>query len=224
MYVIKRNGKTEVVHFDKVGSIFEFEKYSDRNAVYLWDYGHLMCRGLQITSRINKLCYGLDPLHVDAAFISQKVVQGVYPGVTTVELDELAAQTAASCATKHPDFSTLAARISVSNLHKQTSKVFSDVIEVLHSHIHPKTGQPAPLVSDELYQVVMEVSIEYISTYLQFRILTSFIAVDRTKRDSTLLSSMTEITTSTTSGSRPWRELTCSALRRLSLKDLSTCT
>ena len=78
--------------------------------------------------------------------------------VTTVELDELAAQTAASLATKHPDFSLLAARISVSNLHKQTSKVFSDVVHVLHSHVHPKTGQASPLVSDELYSIVMEVT------------------------------------------------------------------
>jgi hypothetical protein len=129
MYVIKRDGRRENVHFDK------------------------------ITSRINKLCYGLDPNHVDATIISQKVVPGLYPGVTTVELDELAAQTAASCATRHPDFSTLAARISVSNLHKQTSKVFSDVIEVLRSHIHPKTSTPAPLVSEELYNIVMEVSV-----------------------------------------------------------------
>jgi ribonucleoside-diphosphate reductase subunit M1 len=128
MYVIKRDGKKEVVHFDK------------------------------ITSRINKLCYGLDPAHVDATIISQKVVPGLYPGVTTIELDELAAQTAASCATRHPDFSTLAARISVSNLHKQTSKVFSEVVETLHNHVHPKTGQASALVSDELYEVVMAVS------------------------------------------------------------------
>ena len=113
---------------------------------------------MQITSRIAKLCYGLNPQHVDAAIITQKVVQGIYPGVTTVELDELAAQTAASCATKHPDFSTLAARISVSNLHKQTSKVFSEVVEILFNHIHPKTKAPAPLVSDLLYKTVMEVT------------------------------------------------------------------
>lgn len=84
------------------------------------------------------------------------MVQGVYPGVTTVELDELAAQTAASCATQHPDFSVLAARISVSNLHKQTPKVFSDVVEVLHKHVHPKTGTAAPLVSDTLYNIVQQ--------------------------------------------------------------------
>jgi len=129
MFVLKRDGRRENVSFDK------------------------------ITSRIAKLCYGLDPVHVDSTVISQKVIQGVYPGVTTTELDELAAQTAASCATRHPDFSTLAARISVSNLHKQTSKVFSEVVEVLHKHIHPKTKQPAPLVSDALYTTVMAVSV-----------------------------------------------------------------
>lgn len=91
---------------------------------------------------------------------------GVYPGVTTIELDELAAQTAASCATRHPDFSTLAARISVSNLHKQTSKVYSDVVEVLHSHVHPKTGQASPLVSEEVYNIVMEVRGMYIVWFL----------------------------------------------------------
>jgi ribonucleoside-diphosphate reductase alpha subunit len=126
MYVIKRDGRKEIVHFDK------------------------------ITSRIHKLCYGLDPAHVDAVIISQKVIPGLYPGVTTIELDELAAQTAASLATRHPDFSTLAARISVSNLHKQTSKVFSEVIEVLHSNVHPKTGDASPLISEELYAIVME--------------------------------------------------------------------
>lgn len=126
MEVIKRDGRRETVHFDK------------------------------ITSRISKLCYGLDSTHVDPAIVSQKVISGVYPGVTTVELDELAAQTAASCATHHPDFSTLAARISVSNLHKQTSKVFSDVIEELHNNVHPKTGKASPLVSDECYKTVMD--------------------------------------------------------------------
>ena len=130
MYVFKRDGRREVVHFDK------------------------------ITSRINKLCYGLDPEHVDAAVISQKVVQGVYPGVTTVELDELAAQTAASMATQHPEYSILAARIGVSNLHKQTSKVFSDVVEQLHSHVHPKTNQPSPLVSDMVFEIVEKVILQ----------------------------------------------------------------
>ena len=129
MFVVKRDGRKEIVHFDK------------------------------ITSRISRLCYGLDPVHVDAAVISQKVVQGVYPGVTTIELDELAAQTAASLATRHPDFSTLAARISVSNLHKQTSKVFSEVVDTLRNNLHPKTGQPSPLVSQEVYDIVMEVGI-----------------------------------------------------------------
>jgi ribonucleoside-diphosphate reductase subunit M1 len=126
MYVMKRDGRKESVHFDK------------------------------ITSRIAKLCYGLDPLHVDATIISQKVVPGLYPGVTTIELDELAAQTAASCATRHPDFSILAARISISNLHKQTSKSFIEVVEELYNHIHPITGEKSPLVSEKLHKIVMD--------------------------------------------------------------------
>ena len=87
--------------------------------------------------------------------ITQKVIQGVYPGVTTGELDELAAQTAAYMSTQHPDFSKLAARISVSNLHKSTEKTFSVNVETMKAHVHPKTGDPAPLVSDVFYDVVM---------------------------------------------------------------------
>ena len=95
------------------------------------------------------------PQFVNEAVISQKVIQGVYPGVTTTELDELAAQTAASFATQHPDYAVLAARIEVSNLHKETEKVFSNVIKAFYEYTHPKTGEPAPLVSKEVYDVVM---------------------------------------------------------------------
>jgi ribonucleoside-diphosphate reductase alpha chain/ribonucleoside-diphosphate reductase subunit M1 len=125
MRVVKRNGKSEVVRYDK------------------------------ITSRIKKLCYGLDPKYIKPNVITQKVIQGVYDGVTTHELDELAAQTAAYMATQHPDFSSLAARIAVSNLHKSTDKVFSDVVAKLHVHVHPKTGKPAALVSDATHATVM---------------------------------------------------------------------
>eukprot|EP01036_Dinobryon_divergens_P040539 gene40539-53613_t len=114
MYVKKRNGQSEVVHFDK------------------------------ITKRIQNLCDGLDPL-VDSVIIAQKVIQGLYAGVTTSELDELASETAASCATQHPDFSKLAARISVSNMHKNTNPSFSHNVNLFHNHIHPKTKQPSPL-------------------------------------------------------------------------------
>jgi len=124
MYVQKRDGRRESVYFDK------------------------------ITSRISKLCYGLDPKFVDPVSISQKVIQGVYPGVTTTELDELAAQTAASFATHHPDASILAARISVSNLHKMTTKSFSETIKALYECVHPKTKKPAPLISDEVWEVI----------------------------------------------------------------------
>ena len=93
---------------------------------------------------------------VDPVRISQKVIQGVYPGVTTAELDELAAQTAAYNATQHPHFSTLAARISVSNLHKMTIKRFSENATIFHSYVHPKTGEKAPLISDRVYRIIMD--------------------------------------------------------------------
>ncbi len=93
---------------------------------------------------------------MDPAAISQKVIQGVYPGVTTMELDELAAQTAASFATHHPDASILAARISVSNLHKMTKKSFSDTIDALYNCTHPKTREPAPLICSKVHAIVMK--------------------------------------------------------------------
>ena len=94
--------------------------------------------------------------HREPNVLTQKVIQGVYDGVTTHELDELAAQTAAYMATQHPDFDArLAARISVSNLHKSTDKVFSDVVEKLHKHVHPKTKKPASLIADDVYEVIM---------------------------------------------------------------------
>lgn len=79
----------------------------------------------------------------------------MYPGVTTTELDELAAQTAASFATQHPDYAVLAARIEVSNLHKETEKSFSKVMCAFRHYLHPKTGEPAPLVAEDVYDVVM---------------------------------------------------------------------
>lgn len=79
----------------------------------------------KITSRISKLCYGLNADYIEPAEITMKVIAGVYPGVTTVELDTLAAETAAAMTTKHPDYAILAARIAVSNLHKETKKLFT---------------------------------------------------------------------------------------------------
>ena len=76
--------------------------------------------------------------------------------MTTIELDELASQTAASLATQHPDFGKLAARISVSNLHKQTPKLFSDVVDRLYHYVHPKTGSKAGLIADDVYAIVCE--------------------------------------------------------------------
>ena len=109
----------------------------------------------KITKRIVTLCDGLDA-QVDPITVAQKVVQGVYPGVTTSQLDELAAETAAGCATQHPDFTTLAARISISNMHKNTEESFLKVMERAYLHIHPKTKLAAPLISESVLKVVQE--------------------------------------------------------------------
>ena len=106
----------------------------------------------KITARIKKLCYELDTT-VDACMIAQKVIQGVYDGVTVSEIDDLAAETAAFMTTHHPDFAKLAARISVSNLHKNTDKTFSKVIETLRNNKHH--GKPAPLIAEDIYDIVM---------------------------------------------------------------------
>ena len=123
-YVIKRDGRKEAVKFDKV------------------------------TARIQKLCYGLDPVHVDAVNVAMKVIQGIYPGVSTTELDNLAAETAASLTTKHPDYALLASRIAISNLHKTTKKSFSETIKDLYFYIDPATNQAAPLIADDVYEII----------------------------------------------------------------------
>jgi ribonucleoside-diphosphate reductase alpha chain len=126
MQVIKRNGKREDVSFDK------------------------------ITARVKKLCYGLDSKYIQPLEIAKNVIQGLYDGVTTMELDNLAAETAATMATVHPEYALLAARISVSNLHKMTNKSFSETMEALYNYIDPKTGDKAGLIGEETYAVIMD--------------------------------------------------------------------
>ena len=98
--------------------------------------------------------YGLDPKVISPTLITQKVIQGVYDGVTSTALDDLAAETAAYMTTQHPDYARLAARISVSNLHKMTDKNFASVMKALHGYINPKNGQQAPLISNEVLEIV----------------------------------------------------------------------
>ena len=124
MLVIKRDGRKESVKFDK------------------------------ITARIEKLSYGLNTEFVKTIEIAKKVIDGLYDGVSTQELDELASETAATLTTKHPDFATLAARIAVSNLHKTTSKSFSSTMKRLYTYVNPKTGENASLLSKEVYGVI----------------------------------------------------------------------
>ncbi len=126
MFVIKRSGKKESVSFDK------------------------------ITARVKKLCYGLDSDHIDPIEIAKKVILGLYDGVTTTELDNLAAETAANMATIHPEYAILAARISVSNLHKNTQKSFFKTCKSLYNYIDPKTAAPAGLISQNVFEFIKE--------------------------------------------------------------------
>jgi len=109
----------------------------------------------KITARIKKLCYGLNPLVVPEK-VAMKVIEGLYDGVTTSELDNLAAEVAATNTITHPDYALLASRIAVSNLHKNTKKSFSETIKDLYEYIDPKNGQKAPLISDEVYEIIKE--------------------------------------------------------------------
>ncbi len=124
MLVIKRDGRRESVKFDKV------------------------------TARIERLCYSLDPKHVDPADVAKKVIQGIYDGVTTSELDNLAAEIAASLTTKHPDYALLASRIAISNLHKNTKKSFSETMRDLYTYVNPKTGLKSSLVAKDVYKII----------------------------------------------------------------------
>ncbi|MEP2026128.1 MAG: ribonucleoside-diphosphate reductase subunit alpha [Reichenbachiella sp.] len=124
MLVLKRDGRRETVKFDKV------------------------------TARIEKLCYGLNTKFIEPVDIAKKVISGIYDGVTTVELDNLAAETAASLTTVHPDFAQLAARIAISNLHKTTSKSFSNTMKRMYTYIDPKTGENASLLATDVYGII----------------------------------------------------------------------
>jgi ribonucleoside-diphosphate reductase alpha chain len=126
MLVVKRDGRLESVKFDK------------------------------ITARIEKLCYGLNMGYINPVDIAKKVIAGIYDRVTTVALDNLAAEVTASMTSAHPDYAILAARIAISNLHKVTSKSFANTMKRLYTYIDPKTGENASLIAKEVYSVIKE--------------------------------------------------------------------
>jgi ribonucleoside-diphosphate reductase alpha subunit len=107
----------------------------------------------KITARIIKMCYGLDPL-VSPEAVAMKVIEGIYDGVSTTDLDNLAAEVAAAKTIDHPDYALLASRIAVSNLHKETKKSFSEVMEDLYKYVDPKTGERASLIADDVFEVI----------------------------------------------------------------------
>ena len=109
----------------------------------------------KITARVRKLCYGLNDL-VDPVKVAMRVIEGLYDGVTTSELDNLAAETAATMTTTHPDYAQLAARISVSNLHKNTKKSFVETMTDLYTYVNPRTAKKAPLLADNVYKIIKD--------------------------------------------------------------------
>ncbi|MFT6880395.1 MAG: ribonucleoside-diphosphate reductase alpha chain, partial [Arcticibacterium sp.] len=126
MYVVKRDGRRESVKFDK------------------------------ITARIERLCYGLDADFVQPIEVAMKVVSGIFDGVSTSQLDSLAAETAASMTTKHPDYAQLAARVAISNLHKNTLKSFSGTMKMLYQYVDPKTNENASLIGKDTWKVIQK--------------------------------------------------------------------
>lgn len=109
----------------------------------------------KITARIKKLCYGLNTT-VDPTKVAMKVIEGVYEGVSTSDLDNLAAEVAATNTVKHPDYALLASRIAVSNLHKNTKKSFSETMFDLYNYVDPKTGENASLLADDVYEIIRD--------------------------------------------------------------------
>ncbi|SHG70948.1 ribonucleoside-diphosphate reductase subunit alpha [Flavobacterium defluvii] len=109
----------------------------------------------KITERIKKLCYGLNEL-VDPVKVAMRVIEGLYDGVSTSELDNLAAETAASMTIAHPDYAQLAARVAISNLHSNTKKSFSETMKDMYHYVNPRNGQEAPLIADDVYKVIQE--------------------------------------------------------------------
>jgi ribonucleoside-diphosphate reductase alpha chain len=124
MQVVKRDGRRETVKFDK------------------------------ITARIQNLCYGLDANYVDPILVARKVIDGLYDGVNTTELDNLAAETAAALTSTHPDYAILAARVAVSNLHKTTNSSFYNTVKQLYTYLDPKTGENASLIHKDVFEVI----------------------------------------------------------------------
>ncbi|MBK8228778.1 MAG: ribonucleoside-diphosphate reductase subunit alpha [Flavobacteriales bacterium] len=109
----------------------------------------------KITARVKKLCYELDPI-VDATQVTLKVIDGIFDGVTTTQLDNLTAEVAATMTVKHPDYAQLASRIAVSNLHKNTKKSFSETMKDLYTYLDPKTGARAALLADDVHEIIQK--------------------------------------------------------------------
>ena len=131
-YVVKRNGNTEDISFDK------------------------------ILRRLNSLSDNLD---VDSALISQKVISGIYPGISTHELDILASEVSVALSTTHPDYNILSGRILISNHQKQTKDNFLEVSTILYNS-NPKVLSDDYFILVKKYSSELEKHIDYKRDFL----------------------------------------------------------
>jgi hypothetical protein len=132
MKVIKRDGSSEDVSFDKVLQRIQ------------------ICAGMKTGSPSSPDQIQFTPLDVNPTLIAQRTLLRIYDGVRTSELDELAAQLSMSLVTTHPDYGILAGRIIVSNHQRSTSPSFVETMRLLKTQVNPKTGTPMAYLSDEL--------------------------------------------------------------------------
>lgn len=119
-------------------------------------------------------------IKINYTTLAMKVIDQLYNGISTTQIDELSAQQCASLASTHPDYNVLASRITISNHHKNTADSFSQVMTELYEY-KDKHGQQSPLVSQELYDVVqkygselesmLDYSRDYLIDYFGFKTL-----------------------------------------------------
>ena len=161
MYVVKRSGDKQEVGLPRLWFRKSYQLANDSNKRLIFSIFLKLCNSANtlqvkfdaITRRLRPLCEGLNADYVDPVPVTKKVIEGFYNGISTAEIDTLAAETCAYMSQKHPDFSILAARIAISNLHKNTSDSFYETCKILHGY-KDQQGRPAALLADDVMDFV----------------------------------------------------------------------
>jgi ribonucleotide reductase alpha subunit len=122
MHVIKRNGKSEDISFDK------------------------------ILQRVRKLGLQFN-LNIPYSLLVMKVIDQLYNNITTEQIDILTAEQCTSMSTIHPDYSTLAALISISNLHKKTNKSFYNTMKQAYE-FKDINGKDSPIINHNAWNII----------------------------------------------------------------------